>query len=41
MKTVMEKCNINARVRLILGLNEEKNWLNCLNEGGELLMNVM
>ena len=26
MKTVMDNCKINKRVRLILGLNEENNW---------------
>ena len=26
MKTVMENCKINKRVRLILGLNEERDW---------------
>lgn len=26
MKAVMENCQINKRVRLILGLNEERNW---------------
>ena len=26
MKTVMDNCNVNKRVRLILGLNEEKDW---------------
>lgn len=30
MKAVMEKMKINKRVRLILGLNEEKNW-KCIN----------
>lgn len=30
MKAVMEKSNVNKRVRLILGLNEEKNW-QCIN----------
>lgn len=29
MKTVMEHCHVNKRVRLILGLNEENNW-NCI-----------
>ena len=29
MKAVMENCQIHKRVRLILGLNEEKNW-NCI-----------
>lgn len=26
MKTIMDNCNINKRVRLILGLNEENDW---------------
>ena len=30
MKAVMDNCKINKRVRLILGLNEEKNW-KCIN----------
>lgn len=30
MKTVMENCKVKKRVRLILGLNEEKNW-KCIN----------
>lgn len=30
MKSVMETCKINKRVRLILGLNEENNW-QCIN----------
>lgn len=30
MKSVMENCNIQKRVRLILGLNEEKDW-KCVN----------
>lgn len=30
MKTVMENCKVNKRVRLILGLNEENNW-KCIN----------
>lgn len=30
MKTVMENCKVNKRVRLILGLNEENNW-QCIN----------
>lgn len=30
MKAVMDNCNVNKRVRLILGLNEEKDW-NCIN----------
>lgn len=30
MKAVAEKCNISKRVRLILGLNEEKGW-KCIN----------
>ena len=29
MKAVMENCHVQKRVRLILGLNEEKNW-NCI-----------
>lgn len=30
MKAVMDNCNINKRVRLILGLNEENDW-KCIN----------
>ncbi len=30
MKTVMENCKVKKRVRLILGLNEEKDW-KCIN----------
>ena len=30
MKAVMDNCKINKRVRLILGLNEEKSW-KCIN----------
>ena len=30
MKAVMDNCNVNKRVRLILGLNEERDW-QCIN----------
>ena len=30
MKTVMENCHVHKRVRLILGLNEERDW-KCIN----------
>ncbi len=35
MKAVMENCKIHKRVRLILGLNEEKNW-NCIKHYKEV-----